>query len=78
MIAETSGAGSGAEMMNALWSMPDCLSGFITTTFHGPGAAPGGMGIVQVMWFGETTVLSIAPMAFCPFLINFTIAPGWK
>ena len=67
----------GAVTVNPLVFLPACPSGFVTVTFHGPGAAPV-TGITQVINVELTKRISVADMFSYPVLVRVIKLPSAK
>ena len=73
----TTGAVGAAVTVNPLASVPLCMSGFVTTTCHGPVAAPARLKS-HVICDEFTTTTLVALMSAWPDLASLTVAPDWK
>ena len=67
----------GVVTVNPLVFLPDCPSGLVTVTFHGPGAAPV-IGRTQVINVELTKQTSVADMFSYPVLVRVIKLPSTK
>ncbi len=67
--------GAGLVTVKPLFSVPNWVSVLVTTTFHGPAAAPVRLKL-QVICVGETTTTELALISVLPLFVSLTVAPG--